>query len=123
MAQFSIKNVTDGRILVGSKNLAPNEVTSTDAITGEIVRAYRKGVLTITPNLSAAMVSTPLVDSTGGTAGATLAAVGAGGAYLQADQVAIKNGLASLVAAHNAATARIAALEKLVYDILFDRYD
>lgn len=41
-------------------------------------------------------------DSTGGTAGDTIAAITAGGSYAQADLTAIKNGLASLTAKLNA---------------------
>lgn len=45
-----------------------------------------------------------LTDSTGGTPGATLAAITAGAAYAQADMTAVKNAIASL-------NAQIVALE------------
>jgi len=45
---------------------------------------------------------TPLTDSSGGSASGTIAAIAAGGSYAQADLVAIKNALASIVAQQTA---------------------
>ena len=56
---------------------------------------------------------TTLVDSTGGTASTTFAAITAGATYAQADMVAVKNALSETVVALNKAQVDIVALTTL----------
>lgn len=44
---------------------------------------------------------TPFTDNSGGTVSSTIAAIAAGASYAQADMVAVKNALASIVAQLN----------------------
>lgn len=65
--------------------------------TGGIVKA----------NGTQASAITAITDSTGGTPGTTFAAITAGGAYAQADLVAIKNALAQIAVTLNALNTAI----------------
>lgn len=104
---FLLAKTTSLVITVGDRvfwNTTTKKVTKTvtDVPLGAAAGSETSNATTVKVRIGdgwqAAALVAALTDSTGGTAGATLASIGAGGSYLQADQVAIKNAIASLAA-------------------------
>ena len=93
----TVNNLTNSHVSTDMVLLAPYASGSVKVLTSDILALVSSGVLSISPSVAQRELAT-LVDSTGGTASTTMAAIVAGATYAQADLIAIKNAIASLTA-------------------------
>lgn len=73
--------------------------TATDLPIGFATAAAAGSAAYVNVKLHYATAGAVLADATGGTPATTVASIAAGGSYAQADMVAVKNGMASILAA------------------------
>lgn len=104
LATFSSVAITNvGAPVYMSDGATFSLTASGNSLVGHVHRYVSATQAVVAFNASQAPVAvTQITDSTGGTASTTVAAITAGASYAQADMVAVKNGLASIIAQLNA---------------------
>ena len=118
---YSVSNISGQAFGINNLSFAVGETKTINYITSRMVAAQTAGYLSITPSVN--NLPDTVTDSSGGAASLTFAAITAGGAYAQADLVALKNAVASIAAQLNKNAQAIANLQAQIQFIATNEMD